>query len=189
MDRKRGKPGRPHDRFISGHGVTDNLNSYYFVPYDARIERGGVFARPASGTSVSDAQIVDSLKRVQGHALFFFDTCHAGSAAVGGATRGDQTDQPFIDEMGDVSNGVLVFGSSEGRELSQEDDISKNGMFTRAVVEGLSGKADYNGDGIVTFDELSLYVAERVKELTKNTQYPVTRCCTPSRDLAVAAVS
>jgi len=24
---------------ISGHGVTDNLNSYYFVPYDARIER------------------------------------------------------------------------------------------------------------------------------------------------------
>ena len=68
---------------------------------------------------------------------------------------------------------MLVLASSEGRELSQEDDASKNGVFTRAVVEGLSGKADANGDGVVTFEELSLYVADRVKELTKNTQHPV----------------
>ena len=174
--------------FLSGHGVTDNLNSYYFVPYDARMERRGVYSLPARSTSVSHAQIVDSLKRTQGHVLFFFDTCHAGGAAVGGATRGDQTYQPFIDEMRDASNGVLVLASSEGRELSQEDDSSKNGVFTRAVVEGLSGKADFNKDGIVTFEELSLYVAERVKELTKNTQHPVRDVVTPTRNLAVAAV-
>ena len=174
--------------FLSGHGVTDNLNSYYFVPYDARMEKRGVFSLPARSTSVSHAQIVDSLKRTQGHVLFFFDTCHAGGAAVGGATRGDQTYQLFIDEMRDASNGVLVLASSEGRELSQEDDLSKNGVFTRAVVEGLSGKADFNKDGVVTFDELSLYVAERVKELTKNTQHPVRDVVTPTRNLAVAAV-
>jgi len=148
-----------------------------------------VFALPARSTSVSHAQIVDGLKRAQGHVLFFFDTCHAGSAAVGGATRGNQTYEPFIDEMRDASNGVLVLASSEGRELSQEDDASKNGVFTRAVVEGLSGKADANGDGVVTFQELSLYVADRVKELTKNTQHPVRDVVTPTRDLAVSAVN
>jgi len=76
--------------------------------------------------------------------------------------------------MRDASNGVLVLASSEGRELSQEDDASKNGVFTRAVVEGLSGKADANGDGVVTFQELSLYVRDVV---------------TPTGDLAVSAVN
>ena len=52
---------------------------------------------------------------------------------------------------------------------------------SRAFMEGLSGKADFNKDGIVTFDELSLYVAERVKELTKNTQHPVRDVVTSTR--------
>ena len=175
--------------FISGHGTLDERNSYFFVPYNARLERRGVLSVPARSTAVSHAQILDSLKRVQGHVLFFFDTCHAGGAAVGGAMRGDQTYQPFIDELRDASNGVLVLASSEGQELSQEDDDLKNGFFTRAVVEGLSGKADLNGDGVVTFDELSVYVDDRVKELTRNTQHPVREVVTPTRNLAVAAVN
>ena len=174
--------------FLSGHGATDAINDYYFVPHDARMENRGVYMLPTRSTSVSRAQIVASLKRTQGHALFFFDTCHAGSAASGGATRGDQTYQPFIDELRDASNGVLVLASSEGRELSQEDDASKNGVFTRAVIEGLAGKGDLNGDGVVTFDELSTFVADRVKELTHNTQHPVRDVVTPTRDLPVAAV-
>ena len=59
-------------------------------------------------------------------------------------------------------------------------------MFTR-IVEGLSGKADLNGGGVATFEELILYVADRMKELTKNTQHPVRDVVTPTGDLAVVA--
>ena len=57
--------------FISGHGLVDERNSYFFVPYNARLERRGVLSVPARSTSVSHAQILDSLKRAQGHVLFF----------------------------------------------------------------------------------------------------------------------
>jgi hypothetical protein len=99
-------------------------------------EKRGVYTLPTRSTSVSRAQIVASLKRTQGHALFFFDTCHAGSAAIGGATRGDQTYQPFIDEMRDASNGVLVLASSEGRQLSQ-DDLDFHDVSVLAMLEAL----------------------------------------------------
>jgi len=42
------------------------------------------------------------------------------------------------------------------------------------VIEGLSGKADYNKDGVIHFNELDLYVTDRVKELAKGRQHPVT---------------
>ena len=41
-----------------------------------------------------------------------------------------------------------------------------NGAFTKALVEGLSGKADYQANGVITVNELDLYLAERVKVLT-----------------------
>ena len=49
-----------------------------------------------------------------------------------------------------------------------------HGYFTLALVEGLSGKADYNHDGVVQLNELDLYVTDRVKELSKGMQHPVT---------------
>jgi hypothetical protein len=49
-----------------------------------------------------------------------------------------------------------------------------NGAFTKALVEGLRGKADYSGKGTISINMLDLYLAERVKELTKGRQTPTT---------------
>jgi len=51
-----------------------------------------------------------------------------------------------------------------------------NGAFTKAVVEGLGGGADYDksGRGRITLNMLDLYISERVKELTKGQQTPTT---------------
>ena len=46
--------------------------------------------------------------------------------------------------------------------------------FTLAVNEGLSGKADINKDGSVYNHELDQYVSDRVKELSRGQQHPVT---------------
>jgi uncharacterized caspase-like protein len=103
------------------------------------------------------------------------DTCHSGS--VLGPTRRDAGNDlaGVINDLSSAENGVVVFSSSTGRQYSQESSDWGNGAFTKALIEGLSGKADYDGKGAITFKMLHLYVSERVKELTKGQQSPVTQ--------------
>ena len=46
------------------------------------------------------------------------------------------------------------------------------GAFTKGLIEGLIGKADYKGTGRITVNMPDLYVSERVKELTEGQQTP-----------------
>ena len=50
--------------------------------------------------------------------------------------------------------------------------VRGNGAFTKALLEGLEGEADYTKDGAITVNELELYIAERVKVLTGGEQTP-----------------
>ena len=60
-------------------------------------------------------------------------------------------------------------------KMSMESPKWKNGAFTKALVEGLAGKADYSkSKGIVTVNMLDLFISERVKELTSGQQTPTT---------------
>jgi len=68
----------------------------------------------------------------------------------------------------------VVFTASTGSQYSLEDPVWQNGAFTKALVEGINGKADYGGTGKITINMLDLYLAERVKELTKGQQTPAT---------------
>ena len=79
-----------------------------------------------------------------------------------------------VNELASAENGAVVFASSTGRQYSFEDSNWGNGAFTKAVVEGINGKADYTGKGKITINMLDLYISERVKELTKGKQTPAT---------------
>ena len=71
-------------------------------------------------------------------------------------------------------SGVVVMCGSTGRELSLESNEHRQGNFTLAMVEALSGKAVKSTDGAVYLHSLEAYVSDRVKELTKGKQHPVT---------------
>jgi len=70
--------------------------------------------------------------------------------------------------------------------LSEENDAWGNGAFTRAVVDGLRGKADLQKTGRVTFKSLDLYVSDAVSRLTDGRQTPVTISPIGVPDFAVA---
>ena len=89
-------------------------------------------------------------------------------------------------DLASSENGIVVFASSTGRQLSEENDAWGNGAFTRAVVDGLSGKADLQRTGRVTFKALDLYVSEAVSRLTEGRQTPVTISPIGVPDFAVA---
>jgi uncharacterized caspase-like protein len=155
--------------FFSGHGENDEELRYYFCPHDYDHTR-----RLRTGVAMEDIQKV--LSSVAGKVLFFIDSCHAGNAlgkmfaAKGGGTELDIT--RLVNELSSAENGAVVFASSTGRQISVESEEWQNGAFTKAIVEGMDGKADLLKNGKITISGLETWVAERVKDLSEGTQTP-----------------
>lgn len=151
--------------FLSGHGVTEPNGTYYYLPVS------GDQNKPA-GTAVVFSEIRNTLMTLPGKAILFVDTCHAGN--VLGGRRGTADLNGVVNELSSAENGVVVFASSTGRQYSLEDESWGNGAFTKALVEGIGGKADYTGKGRITVTSLDLWLSERVQELTEGRQTPTT---------------
>lgn len=152
--------------FLAGHGINDRDGDYYFLPSNADPDR-------LRRTGVPYAVIKDVVTGLPGKVLFFIDTCHAGN--VMGKRRGGPADIiAVVNDLSAAENGVVVFASSTGEQYSLEDTRWRNGAFTKALVEGLSGRADYTKDGNISINEMDLYLSERVKKLTGGMQTPTT---------------
>jgi Caspase domain len=156
---------------LSGHGTTRS-NTFYFLPAEAD---------PAnlSATAISGHEIVGTIQGLPGGKLLLIDACRAG----GGLTPVGMTQVPV--DMNKLANdmgqpvGAIFFGSSGAGELSYEDSKLKAGAFTGALVEGLSGRADFNGDGKIETDEMLVWLRRRVPELTEHRQHPLRHQSAP----------
>jgi uncharacterized caspase-like protein len=58
-----------------------------------------------------------------------------------------------------TARDVLVAGTDD-----QPAIWDNGGIFTQALIDGISGDADYNRDGIIQFQELAVYIRDRVAE-------------------------
>jgi WD40 repeat protein len=153
--------------FLAGHGVNDSDGVYYYLPQDVQTDK-------LKRTGVIFTEIKNTLSALPGKVLFFVDTCHSGNVLGTGrrAIRNDIT--AVVNELSSAENGVIVFAASTGRQEAQESPEWGNGAFTKAVLEGVGGLADRGRTGRVTHKMLDLHISERVKELTKGSQSPVT---------------
>ena len=157
-------PGDVAMIFMAGHGVNDEAGNYYFMPHDGRHDR-------VASTGVPQSAIVSGLSKIRGKTILFVDTCFAGNA-LGAMAKTRQTGS-LINDLASSENGVVVFASSTGQEESEEKDEWGNGAFTKALLEGLGGKADFMRAGRVTYAALNLFVSEEVTRLTSGRQRPV----------------
>jgi WD40 repeat protein len=149
---------------LSGHGLNDRTGRNYFY-MTSNSQPNNLLS-----TAVSFADIRTVVENLPCKVAFFLDTCHSG-AALG--TKGGPNVTEVLNELSSAENGAVVFASSTGRQRSLEKDEWRNGAFTKAVVEGLNGKADVLQDGRITLSSLDLWIANRVKELTGGQQAPV----------------
>jgi len=163
--------------FLSGHGVNDQNGIYYYLPVNADIEK-------LKRTGVPFSDVKNTVASLAGKTVFFVDTCHSGS--VMGTRRGLTDITAMVNELSSAENGAVVFASSTGGQYSLEKPEWGNGAFTKALVEGMSGKADYTGKGKISINMLDLYLSERVKELTKGKQTPTTTKPSTVPDFPVA---
>lgn len=168
--------------FLAGHGITDPTTSdYYFLPVDAN-------PKAVKRTMLAQTEFQNTLRRTAGKVLLFLDTCHAGRVFGTARTRGSSAVDDFIAELKSAPNGIVVFTSSTGYQLSLEAKEWGNGAFTRALLEGLRGRADVTHSGRVTVNMLDLYISQRVKSLTDARQTPSTAKLSTISDFPIVIV-
>ena len=158
------KRAAPEDMVIfyfSGHGYRpSDSKTTYLIPYDLDM-------RDFDATCINFDDLAKKIRKMAASkVVVILDACHAGGVKPTGARAAMNT--------GIVKRYLEAFRKSEGRALllsSDESEVSwedkQNGVFTRFLLEGLNGKADTNGDGIVTFTEVALYVEDTVPKFTR----------------------
>ncbi len=172
--------------FLSGHGVNTPDQHYRYLPYDydpKRIER----------TTIDDSDFQQYITKIRGKTLFFFDTCFSGNVLGGKAADTKPDVDGFANQLRLAKNGVVVFASSTGDELSLEppglkDPKLENGAFTAAVLDGLRGKAAHQGVEVVSLTDLNSYISRTVSDLTSGNQHPTFAMPKTVQDYPIASV-
>lgn len=142
--------------YIAGHGITyDEDGDYYYLPSNFRFTSSEAIQQ--QGISKNDLTRYLSLIKA-GKTLMLMDTCNAGSF-LGNNTRG-LSEQTAIDRLTRSTGHATIVASSDDQVAME--GYEGHGIFTYILVEGLRGKADTDGDGFITLQELSAYTEEEV---------------------------
>ncbi|HSQ19054.1 MAG TPA: caspase family protein, partial [Blastocatellia bacterium] len=174
------KQAKPNDFFviyIAAHGAlipdTDpKTNTTRDVPYFLLFDTDLREPEKTGMKMEAFRQTVDGLEARKG--LVLSDTCYSGGVQLIGRGVDDSqvTNQRYLDLMNKIPQGVGFISAARQTERSYEKDDFNHGVFTYCLVEGLSGTADENEDGKVTFDEIVQYLDQRVPQMTNNKQHP-----------------
>jgi len=150
--------------YISGHGMNTPMG-YHFLTYDADPD----FLQ-ASGASW---QVFEPIYNLKAHVFLLVDTCRAGNIVNPDWKQRAQDEEARPDRFlrGANNSGVIVFASSSGSDVSQEDERWGHSAFAKALVDGLNGGAA-DKKGRVLFDPLRRHVMEQVADLTDGLQQP-----------------
>ncbi len=191
--------------FVSGHGLLDDHLDFYFGTHDVNFNdpalRGlkyddletlldGIPARKKllmmdachSGEvdktrlKVSADKSVALTKNIKGVVKAY---TYQNEAAEEQYQVGIKTSFELMQELfTNVSkgSGAVVISAAAGNSYALESDEWRNGVFTYCVLYGLKNKkADLNGDGSITVNELKEFVSKEVERLTDGAQKPTSR--------------
>jgi len=162
--------------FLASHGLSDSAGNYYFIPGDASVEdvrnltadsgRGASGSMSSLSSLISWETFFDALRSVPGKRLLVVDTCQAKKIS-------GTFDIHSLAKRSATSSFALL-AASKGDEESQEYPQGKQGLFTYALLKGLSGDGDGNGDGQIVLAELYEFIAgfvenNRAKEIGNQT--------------------
>lgn len=166
---------RPEDVvivYLAGHGETVD-GDYYFLPQDLKmtgldsIREAGI----SQETLMTHIQAIPARKVV-----IFMDSCKAGGASAAMAARG-LAEKKALAVLAQAA-GVYMVGASTSHQDALEDARLGHGVFTWALLRGLEGKADLDGDKAVSVRELVTWLEAEVARVSSahlgREQYPVS---------------
>jgi len=165
--------------YFAGHGApetdatspdNDGLEKY-LVPYDA--DPDDLYT---TGMPMREVEVI--LQRLAAERVIFItDTCFSGATTGRTFTTGARraaVSEAFLARLTNAK-GRVVMAASRANEVSAEFSNLRHGVFTHFLLEGLRGKADLDGDKVITIDEIYNYVSQKVPAATNQNQHPVKR--------------
>lgn len=142
---------------------------------------------PIEETPLANGQraqvMVRSFKPIRGISLVGDKTTNASIAGL--TTDSIRFQQDWFADLR-RGTGAAVISSSSGNEYSHEGPQWQNGVFTYALLQGITRYlADENEDRQIMVSELQAYVIDQVRELTQGGQNPTVRRQNLAYDFAV----
>jgi formylglycine-generating enzyme required for sulfatase activity len=155
----------PNSRFLlaySGHGFQDQSKEGFLLQSDAVSMKDKVHAIDLSVVRVFVNNVVKNGHQV----LVLLNSCYSGAfleRAFGDKELPLEATEP----------GAHVITAGEANQLTWAiDKYGTGSVFYEKLFAGLNGLADANRDGVVTFDELTLYLKREVALATSGKQIP-----------------
>ncbi|MBK6606519.1 MAG: caspase family protein [Leptospiraceae bacterium] len=134
--------------YFSGHGTGESLVT---VTQDGKVE------------IIEVKEILAKLDSKTKEYMLFLDACRNTTNPVA----------PFSSKIEPGEGGFKSIFYATGKDsVSQESNKLGQGVYSYYLLEGLKGKADTDGDLIVSSDEIRNYVSEKVIAFTDNMQKP-----------------
>ena len=152
--------------YFTGHGVVDPKNRSYWVTYDTDVGQLRASALPEN--EISD--LLSDIKTTR--LVTLIDSCFASATALlPEKSKALINVNSLYPEFS--GKGRVAITASDGNEQSLVVDDDKhpgNGhsVFTYHLVNGLSGKADSNEDGVITVDEIWSHVKDKTSTTARN---------------------
>ena len=162
--------------YIASHGSPDPFDPrrLYFLMNDTKVVN-----MATTGFGMFELQeVLDHVVRAE-RVVVFIDACH--SAGVAGPRMVQARNLALENNVFNLyasrlyrESGRAVLTSSDVNESSEEGSRwgGGHGVFTWALLEGLRGAADANGDKVVTAGEAFTYVSRTVRRETESRQNP-----------------
>jgi formylglycine-generating enzyme required for sulfatase activity len=144
--------------YFSGHGVRDELGALYLAVKNTNRSK-------LRSTAVKSDYIREAMDQSRSRRqVLILDCCNSGAFAQGTkAATGGSFGTASAFEGG---YGRIILTATDSTQFAWEGDKvigeTDNSLFTHFLVEGLNGKADLDGDGRITVDELFDYTYEKV---------------------------
>jgi peptidoglycan/xylan/chitin deacetylase (PgdA/CDA1 family)/tetratricopeptide (TPR) repeat protein len=163
-----GKTIQREDRiffFFAGHGATRTLDDGrqigFIVPVDA--DQSNYISTAISMTALREAADLIPAK----HIYFVMDSCYSGLALSRGAGLFSR-DRTYLEEVTRrTARQILTAGGAD--QLVSDEGPDGHSVFTWALLQGLQGQADLDGNGVITASELGAYISPIVSQFAKQT--------------------
>jgi Tfp pilus assembly protein PilF len=154
--------------FFAAHGLVETAGSRgaYILTHDSD-------PQDLKGTALAMADVqnllaerVSTVKRV----IAFVDVCRSGTIG----TIKSSTVNSSVEKLAESEGEIFGMTASRPKEFSIEGPEfgGGHGAFSHALIKGLGGAADKNGDKVVNVTELIDYVRDMVQTGTKDKQHP-----------------
>ena len=174
-----GQRAKPDDVFVfyyAGHGISsehDGNSDFHFVLHQVTQMND---AKNCGDYGISGTEFKSFLKNIQANKqLCFIDACNSGAITKGFDVR-SASKENAIAKLNRYT-GCAIFASTNQYQYATELDLLGHGIFTYALLQGLSGKAA-GSDCQITVSGIKLFLDNEVPRYTQQyrgtEQYPST---------------